>query len=153
MVRQARVSYVDGKMVMTMLPPVAKVVAVKEIIQRKPFTPLPRRYRHREKIWDNYILIDRIQRTDIKRIDISVATRDGLRFIALREFVHNVKMNKWFPTRSGMCIPLVYPINDGEERITPMLDLLELLPKAVQAAKEMALEDPDNAIYYKEKTR
>lgn len=100
-----------------------------------------------KKIWDNFIEIGEVRKSDKLKFVIAAATRNGYRYINIREFYYRNKDLQWVPSRDGITIPLKAPLNKGESFITPYDGMIETLLKAADVLKDMALIDDANAIW------
>lgn len=101
-----------------------------------------------KKIWDNYKELFEIQKSDRIKFVVAAATRDGFRYINIREFYCRIADGVWRPGRDGVTIPLVAPIKEGAEMLTPAHDMIESIMKAAEFAKDMDLADDANAVWY-----
>lgn len=108
-----------------------------------------------KKLWDNYIEVGEVQKNERLKFVIAVCARDGYRCVNIREFYYVKRDNVWKPGRDGILIPITMPLtktkkpdpNNPPKMLHPMEDLMALLPKVIETAKEMPLDDPNNAIY------
>lgn len=108
-----------------------------------------------KKIWDNYIEVARVQKSDRLCFVIAAGTRDGFRCISVREFYYVKRDNAWKPGRDGIIIPLVMPLGRTRKPdpknpptfIKPYVELLKALEQASDVATDMALKDPENEIW------
>ena len=102
----------------------------------------------RKKIWDNYREVAEVRKSDGIKFVIAAATRNGFRYVNIREFYLRKKDNIWRPGRDGVTIPVIMPLNKGESFIRPVLDMLQAVTDASMEAEAMALEDELNAVWY-----
>lgn len=102
----------------------------------------------KKKIWDNYKEIAEVRKSDGIKFVIAAATRNGFRYVNIREFYLRKKDNIWRPGRDGITIPIIIPLNKGESFIRPILDTLQAITDASVEAEAMALEDELNAVWY-----
>ncbi len=100
-----------------------------------------------KKIWDNYTQIGEVRKSDKLKFVIAAATRNGYRYINIREFYYRNKTAQWVPSRDGITIPLTAPLNKGEKFISPYADMAETLAKAAEVLKDMALLDDEHAVW------
>ena len=100
-----------------------------------------------KRIWDNFIEIGEVRKSDSIKLVVSAATRDGYRYVNIREFYIRKKDGVWKPGRDGITIPLKAPLNKGEEFIEPADSLSLALFSAMEHAKTMELVDENNAVY------
>lgn len=101
-----------------------------------------------KKIWDNYKELFEIRKSDRIKFVIAAATREGFRYLNIREFYCSVRSGEWKPGRDGITIPLHAPINKGAEIIHPAGEMFNALQEAAKYAETMELEDADNAVWY-----
>ena len=106
-----------------------------------------------KRIWDNYKEIGEVQKSESIKFVIAAAIRDGVKYINIREFYKRKKDNVWMPGRDGITIPLVVPIKQGAERITPYSQMIEIIVKAVDELGTMPLADEANAVYITKKEK
>lgn len=113
------------------------------------------------KLWDNYQEVAIIQKTDRLRISVAVGCREGYRCIVLREFYYVKRDDVWKPGRDGIMIPIAAPIgktrrpdpNKPPKIIYPMKEMMLALEQTMEVAMEMALDDPDNAVWLTPKVK
>lgn len=106
-----------------------------------------------KKIWDNFQEVAEIRKSDSIKFVVSAATRDGYRYINIREFYMRKKDGVWMPGRDGITIPLKAPLNRGEEFIFPASDIRLALTNATDVANTMDLADDNNAVYMPKKEK
>lgn len=125
------------------------VVAKARIIstRRTPSPPKPKR------IWDNYKEVSEVQKTDRIKYVIAAATRDGVRYINIREFYLRQRDLEWKPGRDGITIPIQVPIEKGTKIIEPYEAFVKALLEAKTDAESIALADEDNAVWYMPKEK
>ena len=105
-----------------------------------------------KRIWDNYEEVAEVLKSKRIKLVIAAATREGVRYINIREFYLRQKDNVWRPGRDGITIPLTLPVDFNESTneisyINPSDGLLAGVTRAVAVAKDMALSDPEKAVY------
>lgn len=100
-----------------------------------------------KKIWDNFKEIGEVRKSDSIKFIIAAATRNGYRYINIREFYLRKRDNVWCPGRDGITIPLVAPLNKGEQFIKPYTDMANALAQAAEYVKTMELEDDEHAVW------
>lgn len=100
-----------------------------------------------KRVWDNYEVIGEVQKSTGIKFVVAAATREGFRYINIREFYFRKRDGEWRPGRDGITIPLVAGINKGEEFIKPYKDLMNLLVETAEFAAVMELIDADKAIW------
>lgn len=98
-------------------------------------------------IWDNYEEIAEVQKSDNIKFVIAAATREGFRYINIREFYLRKRDGVWRPGRDGITIPLTAPLNKGESFIHPYKGMKEAMQKAAEFAHDMALADEKKAVW------
>ena len=112
-------------------------------------TPKPK------KLWDNYIEIATVQKSDRLRFVVAACTREGYRCINIREFYLRKRDGAWMPGRDGIVIPVVAPLsktrvpdpNNPPKLIYPIKEMLAALLQATDIATDMDLEDLDHEIW------
>lgn len=100
-----------------------------------------------KKIWDNFIEIGEVRKSDKLKFVIAAATRNGYRYINIREFYYRNRDLQWVPSRDGITIPLTAPLNKGEKFISPYQEMADTLAKAAEVLRDMALLDDTNAVW------
>ena len=106
-----------------------------------------------KKIWDNFQEIGEVRKSDGIKFVIAAATRDGYRYVNIREFYMRKKDGVWMPGRDGITIPLRAPLNKGESFITPAHNIVELLQEAMNIAIKLDLADDSKAVYMPKKEK
>lgn len=104
-----------------------------------------------KKIWDNFQEIGEVRKSDGIKFVIAAATREGFRYINIREFYLRKKDNVWRPGRDGITIPLKAPLNKGESFIFPYEDMLNTIKAAANMAATMELIDDEHAVWLQPK--
>ena len=113
------------------------------------------------KLWDNYREIAYVQKSDRLRFVIAACTREGYRCVNIREFYYVKRDDVWRPGRDGIMFPIVAPLhktrkpdpNNPPKLIHPMSEMMLALAQAAEYAAEMDLEDPENEVWLKPKTK
>lgn len=100
-----------------------------------------------KRIWDNYEEIAEIRKSSNIKLVVAAATREGFRYINIREFYLTKKTNEWKPGRDGITVPIKAAINEGAEFIAPAEDFIEAFVKATERAYVMPLMDKDKAVW------
>ena len=100
-----------------------------------------------KKIWDNFIEVAEVRKSDGIKFVIAAATRDGYRYVNIREFYMRKKDGVWMPGRDGITIPLRAPLNKGELFINPADNMMDELSDAIGIALKMDLADDSKAVY------
>ena len=106
-----------------------------------------------KRIWDNYQVIGEVKKSASIKFVVGAAIRDGVKYINIREFYIRKRDGVWMPGRDGITIPMVVPINNGTERITPYAEMTDLILKTVAALETMPLADEAHAVYAEKKER
>lgn len=106
-----------------------------------------------KKIWDNFQEVAEVRKSDGIKFVVSAATRDGFRYINIREFYMRKKDGVWMPGRDGITIPLKAPLNKGEEFIYPASEMHRVLSLAADTANTMELADDSKAVYMPKKEK
>jgi len=99
------------------------------------------------RLWDNHKIIGEIKRSDAMKICVSIVTRDGIKYINVRDFYKKKSADEWKPSTNGIVIPILIPVNKGTERIEVYKLLSEMLAKAADELVDFPLADADNAVY------
>lgn len=98
-----------------------------------------------KKIWDNCKVIGEVNKSERTKLRVELTTRDGVKYINIREWYMTKKDLEWKPGISGFAIPLLLPI-EGE--LMHCADsLMVLMTKCVVEAPEFPLEDEANAVW------
>ena len=108
-----------------------------------------------KRIWDNFVEIGEVRKSDGIKFVIAAATREGFRYINIREFYLRKRDGIWRPGRDGITIPLRAGLNKGESFINPFDDIIKVLQQAAEYASTMELMDPEHAVWaeWKEKQK
>lgn len=101
----------------------------------------------KKRIWDNFEEVAEVRKSDSIKFVIAAATRDGFRYINIREFYLRKRDNVWMPGRDGITIPLKAPLNKGAEFIKPIVDMLNAIGEARDVADTMELMDDTKAVW------
>ena len=107
----------------------------------------------KKRIWDNFKEIGEVRKSDSIKFIIAAAIRDGVKYINIREFYKRKKDEVWMPGRDGITIPLVVPVNNGADRLTPYSEMAELISKAATELETMELADEEHAVYITKKEK
>lgn len=104
------------------------------------------------KMYDNYRPIEDIRVSERKCIRVAIGTRDGYRYVVLREFYRKVNdpEDGWMPGRDGLIIPVtgvVFSVDDPPKFIEVCKPLFEACTRALHEAETMELYDKENALY------
>jgi hypothetical protein len=105
------------------------------------------------KVWDNYRVIGEVTKSDRTKFVVALGTRDGVKYINIREFYLKKKEQIWKPSLEGISIPLTYPIQEGTKILRPATGLMNLITMAVQQSPDFALADPEHEIWYTPKPK
>lgn len=100
-----------------------------------------------KRIWDNFVNIAEVQKTDSIKFVVSAAVRDGVRYVNIREFYFKKSEGVWKPGRDGITIPLQYPIKGGTEIIKPFAEFAKAINMACDYATTMELMDEEHAVW------
>lgn len=107
----------------------------------------------KKRIWDNYVVIGEVQKSDSIKFVVAAATRDGFRYINIREFYIRKRDNVWMPGRDGITIPLKAGLNKGEKFIEPFKNMMKLLANTAESAEAIELINEANAVYMPKKVK
>jgi len=102
----------------------------------------------KKRIWDNFVHIGEVQKSEATKLVVSAATRDGYRCINVREWYMKKSDNEWKPGRDGINVPLLSPIKGGKETLHVATGFADLILKCIEQLPDIALVDEDNAVYY-----
>ena len=100
-----------------------------------------------KKIWDNFIEVGEVRKSDGIKFVIAAATRDGFRYVNIREFYMRKRDGIWMPGRDGITIPLKATLNKGAEFIEPAEAMINIITEAMNYAQKMDLADDSRAVY------
>lgn len=106
-----------------------------------------------KRIWDNFKEIGEVQKSDSIKFVIAAAIRDGVKYINIREFYKRKRDEVWMPGRDGITIPLVVPVNNGKDRLTPYSEMTALISKAAEELDTMPLADEAHTVYITKKEK
>ena len=106
-----------------------------------------------KRIWDNFIEIVEIRKSDSIKFVVATAVRDGVKYINIREFYIRKRDGVWMPGRDGITIPMMVPIEKGTELIKPFEELFDLLSTAEDKLNTLELYDEANAVYMPKKEK
>jgi hypothetical protein len=106
-----------------------------------------------KRIWDNFKEIGEVRKSDSIKFVIAAAIRDGVKYINIREFYKRKRDEVWMPSKDGITIPLVVPVNNGADRLTPYSKMVELISKAATELETMELADEAHAVYITKKEK
>ena len=106
-----------------------------------------------KRIWDNFKEIGEVRKSDSIKFIVAAAIRDGVKYINIREFYKRKRDAVWMPGRDGITIPLVVPINNGADRLTPYSEMIELISKTATELETMELADEAHAVYITKKEK
>lgn len=106
-----------------------------------------------KKLWDNYLVIAEVQKSDRIKFVVGAGIRDGVRYINIREFYFRKRDGIWRPGRDGITIPLKYPTERGTKIIEPYAGLLTAMAETAEVLVDMELADEENAVYVEAKER
>lgn len=132
----------------------ALAARAKEKVPDKPVVQLGRYGVH--KMYDNYRPIADIRKSTRKCIRVAIGTRDGYRYVILREFYKSRTSDGWVPGREGMIIPLtgvIFSEDDPPKFINVCETLFNTCIEALHEAETMELYDKENALYRLKNTR
>lgn len=98
------------------------------------------------RLWDNYKVLNTIQKTECLRLEVAVGIRDGIKYLFIQEYYYSKKADKWGPSRHVLSIPLVVPYERGTKLRTPFADFIKTLQDVVEAFDTMELYDPEHMV-------
>ena len=100
-----------------------------------------------KRIWDNYVVVGEVRKSEGIKLVVAAATREGFRYLNIREFYMRKRDGEWRPGRDGITIPLKASINKGASFISPFEDMLALIQKASDVVSTLELMDEKNAVW------
>lgn len=106
-----------------------------------------------KKIWDNYEEIGEVRKSDNIKFVIAAATREGFRYVNIREFYFRKRDGQWLPGKDGLTLPVLMPIDKGTNVLKPVEAMLSMLTTASNAALGMELADDNKAVWYTPKEK
>ena len=107
----------------------------------------------RKRMWDNFVPIGEVQKAQRSKIVVSAAIREGFRYINIREFYFSGRLQMWLPSREGISLPLIVPVDKGERMLYPYRGVRNLIQLAAEKVAGMELFDEAHAIYMPEKEK
>lgn len=107
----------------------------------------------KKRLWDNYMVIGEVQKSDKIKFVVGAGVRDGVRYFNIREFYYVKRDDEWKPGRDGITVPITVPIKKGTEFIGPFDNLIALLLESKSTLNSMPLSDINNAVYVDKKVR
>lgn len=107
----------------------------------------------RKRLWDNYQVVDEVQKSDKIKFVIGAGVRDGVKYINIREFYYTKRDSTWKPGRDGITVPLLVPIEKGTQLIRPIEGFIDALKKTIDVLIDMPLSDINNAVYIEKKVK
>lgn len=140
-----KVGFFGGKPAMMPEPKlILKATPPKPKPPKPVYVPPPPRPK---RLWDNYVVLYEVQKTDKVKYVIAAAIRDGVRYINIREFYYKEANGEWRPSKDGIVIPLMIPIHRGTKLIKPYGNLMIALKNAAKTVSELPLYDEANVVY------
>jgi len=112
-----------------------------------------------KKLWDNYKIIGECLKDETHKFVVAVCTRNGFRYLHVREWYFRKGDSSWQAGRDGFTVPLLAPLKQKNpetgkfKAITPAQNLMPLLTKALEEAAVMELADPENEVWYTPKKK
>lgn len=106
-----------------------------------------------KKIWDNFVEIGEVRKSEGIKFVIAAATREGFRYINIREFYYRKRDGVWKPGKDGLTLPIKMPINKGKGMLEPAKQMIELISQAIPVAAEIDIADEKNAVWYTPKEK
>lgn len=99
------------------------------------------------RLWDNNKELGHVMRADSTKISLHLVTRDGIKYVNLRDFYQKRTDGEWRASSTGIVIPYIVPVKRGKERIEPFKEVMQLLRQAEELLVDFPLADKDNAVY------
>jgi hypothetical protein len=108
----------------------------------------------RKKVWDNYKVVGEATKGPKNKFVVGLGTRDGVKYINIREFYKCKRDNHWKPSLSGIAIPIEFPIVTGDDVkiLKPANGIAILIKMAKELAVDFELADPEHEVWYITKT-
>lgn len=100
------------------------------------------------RVWDNYQEVCDVQKTERTKFIVSAAIRDGVRYINIREFYNKVGTDDWQPTRYGIAIPIIMPIEKGTKYLKVYLNFAKALKETLEVLKSLPIYDDENKVIH-----
>lgn len=97
-----------------------------------------------EIIYDNYKEIGHVEMYLGRRAEVTIAAKDGMKWLRVRMFRQDAKTFEWRPTREGITFPLVYV--KPTEDVQCGQQIVDMIVKALAMTEDFALYDPDNMV-------
>lgn len=107
----------------------------------------------KKRLWDNYLVVGEVQKSDKIKFVIGAGVRDGVKYLNIREFYYTKYDSAWKPGRDGITVPIRVPIEKGTKIINPFEEFISTLHDAVGVLDGMALSDINNSVYVEKKVR
>lgn len=106
-------------------------------------------------LWDNHEEVAFIQKSRALSFHISACTRNGYRYVTIRECYKSREDGLWRPGKNGLSIPLMMPLNRTKtpdpntpiKIIHPMQEFVLAIQQAFEIASTMELADPENEVW------
>lgn len=98
-----------------------------------------------KKIWDNCKYIGEIKRSDATLIKFELVSRDGVKYINMRDWYKRKRDDVWMPGMSGFAVPLLFPI-DGEKQDVAN-QVVAMIQEAIKQSTDFKLEDAEHAVW------
>lgn len=102
----------------------------------------------RKKIWDNCKLIGEVQKSASMKFRVELVTRDGVKYINIRDWYKKRSTNEWKPGLAGIAVPVLLPIEGVGEAAA---NLITMIQEGLKQSKDFALEDEANAVWLEPK--
>lgn len=96
-------------------------------------------------VWYNHEQLKIVQKTASSRLDCSLVTRDGVKYINIREMYRRKSDLEWKYGINGFAVPFMVPGDDGEI-LYPAKELLEMLQEAFAKEPDFALDNPSKYV-------
>lgn len=121
---------------------VHKVPPSKRVLAKRPILKVVRQ-------WDNFRPIGMF---DLKgprmKLIVSLGAKDGVKYLHLEpRYRRTNQANYYYPEvvwlrGNYITIPLVWPVNDGQDRVNPLDDWLEIMGRVKEELENFPIEDP-----------
>lgn len=102
-----------------------------------------------KKIWDNHEIIGEVQKSNATKLVVTLATREGVKYINIREWYKKQSDNIWRPGSAGIILPVSATVA-GQE-VECAIEFLNLVDIATNLSKDFALADDEKAVWVTKK--
>ena len=104
-----------------------------------------------KRVWDNFVVIGEVPKSDTYMYRVSIAMKEGIRHIFIRGYYRQSARCQWRATPGTLTVPICLPI--GTERTFPWKNLRIMIERAIVESRRLPIEDIDNAVFFNKETR